>query len=98
MPKNMASHPRICFSAFWPQLRRNQAMNSLSKSCLVESGLQREGDSAAVMRDGDLVFPVRFGSDKLLKEIHMARAFRTFAPSARSLPFAGAVSAAGLAR
>ena len=56
------------FFAFWPQLRRNEAMNILSKSCFVESGLQREGGLVVVMQDGGLTSLTTFGSRNLLKE------------------------------
>jgi hypothetical protein len=31
--KTWQSDLQLCFSAFWPQLRRNEAMNNLEKPC-----------------------------------------------------------------
>jgi hypothetical protein len=41
MPKNMAKGCKSRFSAFWPQLRRNEAMNILMNPS-VESGPTKE--------------------------------------------------------
>ena len=43
-------------------------MNILSKSCFVESGLQREGGLVVVMQDGGLTSLTTLGSRNLLKE------------------------------
>jgi hypothetical protein len=54
--KAWQSNDQLYFSAFWPQLRRNEAMNILEIP--VESGLRRKCGFAFVAREGGLDFRI----------------------------------------
>jgi hypothetical protein len=68
--KTWQSNDQLYFSAFWPQLRRNEAMNILEIP--VESGLQRKRGFAFAAREGGSRFP---GSCSAFRNSRFSRSF-----------------------